>query len=397
MSAQEDNVEKELVSRDKAEALAKEYKSGPTTKPLPRKIKDIPHSLLSAEHIVDVVKETGLISPFYTGGGRNSRLKKAAYEGRIGRKAYIYNGDSTPRQTFDSNTDDFLKVPKNQIVFVECDLVFRLPEFIALRFNLQIRHVHRGLLLGTGPLIDPGFCGRLCIPLHNLTDEDYYLPKDEGIIWLEFTKTTSSPTAAQNPIGRPPLGRKFWGNIEEFLIKASEQYGYDKTKPKIPIRSSLPTMLLDTKLDVEKSAAAAQEAAVAAKAAKKSADTTRLIGIVSALGAAIGIITLWATYYTDMNQQYDTVRPRIERLEDKVSGHFHAIEVSAITDTETNTIVSDTSTKLKNSLARIEELESQNAQQKQENKELRERMDGLERLVQGQKPAPSDSDSAPQQ
>ena len=53
-----------------------------------------------------------------------------------------------------------LTVGANSIVFVECDLDFRLPDFIALRFNLQIRHVHRGLLLGTGPLVDPGYRGK---------------------------------------------------------------------------------------------------------------------------------------------------------------------------------------------------------------------------------------------
>jgi hypothetical protein len=44
------------------------------------------------------------------------------------------------------------------------------------------------LLLGTGPLVDPGFAGRLFIPLHNLTSEPYTLIGGEGLIWVEFTK-----------------------------------------------------------------------------------------------------------------------------------------------------------------------------------------------------------------
>ena len=65
-----------------------------------------------------------------------------------------------------------------------------LPEYIAVRFNLHIRHVHKGILLGTGPLVDPGFFGNLLIPLHNLTDNNYKLIGGEGFIWVEFTKVS---------------------------------------------------------------------------------------------------------------------------------------------------------------------------------------------------------------
>jgi len=292
-----DDIEELVLKREDAEALAKPYLPGQNTKDPPQQIKDIPHSLLSAEHIRLVVEETGLISPFYIKGGRKSRLKKAAYEGRIGDKAYIYNKDGALELIFERDSHDCLTVPKNQIVFVECDLDFRLPEFIALRFNLQIQHVHRGLLLGTGPLIDPGYWGKLCIPLHNLTDHDYHIPKDEGLIWLEFTKTTSTPDNAKDPLGRPPLGGEFFGDIKKFLDKASKQYG-----PKgVPIRSALPSMFNESK--------------DAAESAKKAAETTRNIGFVAGIAAIIGIVSLAVQYYSDMNTQFEMVRPRIEKLE----------------------------------------------------------------------------------
>lgn len=65
---------------------------------------------------------------------------------------------------------------------------FRIPDYIALRFNLQITHVHKGLLLGTGPLIDPGFEGKLLIPLHNFTLNKYTLYGGQDLVWIEFTK-----------------------------------------------------------------------------------------------------------------------------------------------------------------------------------------------------------------
>lgn len=242
------SVETVVLKREDADALATKYRPGPSASSPPKEIIDIPHSLLCAKHIELVVKKTGTIAPFHTGGGRKSRLKMSAYEGRIGDTAYIYDENGDLKKIFDRSKDENLRVPRNQIVFIECDLDFRIPEFIALRFNLQIQHVHRGLLLGTGPLIDPGYWGKLCIPLHNLTDEDYVIPKDEGIIWIEFTKTTSIPDDAQNPIGRPPLDAgAFFNDITVFLNKASKQYGVCG----VPIRSALPTMFLGAKKSAE--------------------------------------------------------------------------------------------------------------------------------------------------
>ncbi|NBB81755.1 MAG: hypothetical protein GVY36_20345 [Verrucomicrobia bacterium] len=86
--------------------------------------------------------------------------------------------------------DERLRVRRNSIVYVTTDETFLLPHYLAVRFNLHITLVHCGFLLGTGPLVDPGFCGQLLIPLHNLTNNDYEIKRGEEIIWVEFTKTS---------------------------------------------------------------------------------------------------------------------------------------------------------------------------------------------------------------
>jgi len=68
-----------------------------------------------------------------------------------------------------------------------------MPQYIAARFNLRITHVHQGLLLGTGPLVDPGFSGRILVPLHNLTDNDYVFMGGDSFIHVEFTKLNPLP------------------------------------------------------------------------------------------------------------------------------------------------------------------------------------------------------------
>lgn len=86
------------------------------------------------------------------------------------------------------SNDDHFDIPANSIVFVSPKTYFRVPPFLALRFNLHIKLVHRGLLLGTGPLVDPGFAGQLLIPVHNLTSHPVVIKANQGFIWVEITK-----------------------------------------------------------------------------------------------------------------------------------------------------------------------------------------------------------------
>jgi deoxycytidine triphosphate deaminase len=273
--------EQALVTREQGKALAKAWAEKP------EKL-NIPDTLLTSNDIIAVVEKTGLISPFFNSKeGRKSRLKKAAYEGRVGSKAYIFRDRNCPEPIFNRKNDDYLLVPKNSIVFVESDLDFRLPDFIALRFNLQIQHVHRGLLLGTGPLVDPGFWGKLCIPLHNLTDQDYEIPKEEGLIWLEFTKTTLATDKkddARVPLDATSHDEKGHWDIEKFLNKAAGQYRGHK----VPIKSSLPTMFNEAN-------ASAKQSAEDAKSALASAEQLRSLNTIAMVAAAIGLAALALT------------------------------------------------------------------------------------------------------
>ncbi|MER9223160.1 hypothetical protein NKI48_30585 [Mesorhizobium sp. M0644] len=195
----------------------------------------IPPSLLSATDIVEYVKKTAMISPFTIS---KEKLKHASYEACIGENSYIYGRSGFEKITLTS--DGYLRVPANEITFVESDITFRLPRYIAARFNLQIKHVHRGLLLGTGPLVDPGFRGKLLIPLHNLTSEDYYIHKTDGFIWLEFTRTTYDQDRKE-PYGNYPDYKKI-SDGRNWLRKASYN---EHLKREIPVRSSIRPLFVD--------------------------------------------------------------------------------------------------------------------------------------------------------
>lgn len=288
----ENGSEKKILSRDDARKLAEDHRELGQPDPFP----NIPPSLLSAHHIKEYVMKTGAIVPFYVGGGRHSRLKKASYEGRIGKSAYVYNKQGRLESL---EFAEELKVEANSIVFVECDLDFRLPNYIALRFNLQIRHVHRGLLLGTGPLVDPGYWGKLCIPLHNLTDEDYSISLDDGLIWVEFTKTTAEQNGAGD-LGRAPLDKidGYW-NIREFVERAARPR--QGTGESVPIRSSI-SKVIDR----------AGKAADRAKTAERSASRLTWGGLIAAVVLVVGIATFMVTVY-------DSLAPRVDDLQSRFS------------------------------------------------------------------------------
>lgn len=330
---------------------------------------EIAPSLLSSEHIKKYVKATGLIAPFSADTSKNGRLKKASYAGRLGEIAYNFEvpNDKEKKSGNDLKTlwksgEGNLILPPNSIVFVECDLEFRLPNFIALRFNLAITHVHRGLLLGTGPLVDPGFWGKLCIPLHNLTDEPYEISKEDDLIWLEFTKTTSSEES-----GRLPSGSGYW-DIKKFIERAQKQV--DEQKDRVGIRSGISQALADSKTAntlVKVAEKAAKKASASATEAKNKLDASikssffwGTIGVLfTIVSVAAAFTTLTAMYYSDMNAQFKDIRPSIESLEESFKGHTDSLDVAGQSEDEAKASISKLSgmvTDLNKSIAGITSL-----------------------------------------
>lgn len=159
-----------------------------------RKYKDrdpfpsIAPALLNSADIADYAAHTGMIFPFDP-----SRLGPASYEMILGGE-YLYWDEKGKKCTCnDIKKGDKLVLIENSITYVSVRETFRIPNYIALRFNLRVKHVHSGLLLGTGPLVDPGFHGNLMIPIHNLTNNQYTIKPGEELISVEFTKVSQNP------------------------------------------------------------------------------------------------------------------------------------------------------------------------------------------------------------
>ncbi|MGH7205604.1 MAG: hypothetical protein ACREI2_05285 [Nitrospiraceae bacterium] len=227
--------------------------------PFPR----IGPSLLNSADIEDYVRMTGMLHPFNRG-----KLKSASYEAAIRGRCIWWDAKGEQCEVQLQKEGDEFRLEANSIAFVQVEPYFRLPNYIALRFNLKITHVHRGILLGTGPLVDPGFVGRLLIPLHNLTTNPYRFRYGDGLIWIEFTKTSVFPEWVQDKETAVGLTRK--GSFHPFPEPKHDLPPEDylrKASPHKPIRSSIP----ESKED-------AREARVLAKRAHDHVQTLQLAG-----------------------------------------------------------------------------------------------------------------------
>ncbi len=286
-----------------------------TTDPYP----SISPALLNSADIEDYVRAAGLVDPFNL-----DKLKPASYEADFLGEVYHWPDNETAFTIDKIEKGRKFTIRKNSIVFVHLATKFCLPSYIALRFNLKITLVHRGLLLGTGPLVDPGFRGRLLIPLHNLTSEDCSLIGGEGLIWIEFTKLSGNKEwggdgadRSHDAEGRKGTYKYFSENKKDI---SPEKY-LSQASPHAPIASSIPYLLDDAK-----------------RLSQDSSSLLRQIRRYGIVGGAIGVVTLalgiGALLYqgyslvSDANNYVNTLRKDMDVTERKLDRQTALIEQS---------------------------------------------------------------------
>jgi deoxycytidine triphosphate deaminase len=261
---------------------------------------DIFPSLLTASQIANYARVTGLVHPF-----DEAFLKGATYEVGISGCAYWWDQNNKKHvDVVSTNTDEIVLSP-NSITFVETDIDFRLPQYIAARFNLHIKLVHRGLLLGTGPIVDPGFRGKLLIPLHNLTSSPYTITAGEKIVWVEFSKTLFGSTSADEGYLNHPLKFRVFPESKRWL--RAPQY-LTKSNAGNPIVSSISGFIGDVEQRVQ-----------AVESRVRTLQILAYIGII--LTVILSLYSSWSLYNSalDIIKAYevgeDSLESRVERLE----------------------------------------------------------------------------------
>ena len=139
--------------------------------------------ILLSNRIHEFCEQNLLISEQY----KPENLRPASYTLRVG-EDYIDSEGNKRRLT---DEEDTIVFKKNSIVFVSTKEKLDLPYYIVARFNLRVNWVYDGILLGTGPQVDPGFTGNLSCPLYNLTNSDITIRRDQDFATIDFEKTTT--------------------------------------------------------------------------------------------------------------------------------------------------------------------------------------------------------------
>lgn len=259
--------------------------------------------MLSADRIRAYHYAVGrMIRPF-----QEERLKPASYELTLGPR-WLLNGEVrylTPEQPL-------LEIPPNSIVFASMREMLLLPHWLAGRFDLAIAFIYKGLLLGTGPQVDPGFKGVLSCPLHNISARPIVLKYGEPFAKMDFTKTSFSNPAL------PTLASE--SQLYELAAKG-ELEGYDGTDRVLwtQEKNFRPPILFaeDVKLVRSSLLDLGQKIKKARKQVGKFGRRLRRgeIGIAIGLVALVlGIGTFMVTY---VNRQVDDAqsRPELQRLQ----------------------------------------------------------------------------------
>jgi deoxycytidine triphosphate deaminase len=140
--------------------------------------------VLTSEHIRRYHEAVGrMIRPFDPG-----LLKTASYELTLGTHHVVEGEDCVLTED-----ERKLRLPPNSLSFVSMQQVLLLPHYLVGRFDLAIKFIYRGLLLGTGPQVDPGFQGALSCPLHNISNDEIVIELGESFAKIDFAKTVPRP------------------------------------------------------------------------------------------------------------------------------------------------------------------------------------------------------------
>jgi deoxycytidine triphosphate deaminase len=283
----ENTIDSRIIAKTE-ETVIKDFKKTSLYDPLPH----IPPALLNHTDIKRYILTSGIIYPFIP-----KNLTGATYKVPLLGDIYYWEADENnqfQKRHVHFNNESIIKkekitLKKNSISYFHISTTFRVPYYLVYRFNLTVSLAQKGLLLGTGPIVDPGFEGRIMIPIHNLTSKDYELEAGSGLIRIEFTKL--SPNEAydiKNEISLETYNYKF---PEEAKYWDENKYFKDINNNN-PIISSIPGSIQL----VEEKAIKAEEKAIKAEekasSAEKSATSIRNITLGSAI---IGIVAIGAS------------------------------------------------------------------------------------------------------
>ena len=182
-------------------------------------------------------------------GYSKKRVRPASYTLTIGPE---YVDSAGRRRKLSEGNESYFYMEPNSIVYVSTAESLNLPFYIAARFNLRVKWVYRGILLGTGPQVEPGFRGHLSCPLFNLTDLPIKIELSKEFATIDFERTTDFGAGAEWTVLRDGVKTmeeldKVEAKGESFLLFKQEPFKPLRHLPDHDIVSSLVKMQMEVK------------------------------------------------------------------------------------------------------------------------------------------------------
>jgi len=122
-------------------------------------------------------------------------LQPASYDLRVGASAF----SSSSKQTIDVGKRGVLVIDPGEFAVVETLETVGLDARTAAQIGLRSEYARRGLLMLSGPQVDPGFKGVLVVRVVNLAPNAIGLPYEAPFLTAQFFRLAS-------PVARPYQG-----------------------------------------------------------------------------------------------------------------------------------------------------------------------------------------------
>jgi len=137
--------------------------------------------VLLSDRIKHYCKKYKLIDPF----DENDLLKPAGYDLTVG-----YNASIRGERIALNENSPSLKIGPYEVAIIETQETLNMPAFLIGRWNIRVQRAYEGLLWVGGAQVDPGFRGRLCCPIYNLSNKTVPLRFGEKLAMIDFVTTT---------------------------------------------------------------------------------------------------------------------------------------------------------------------------------------------------------------
>lgn len=129
-----------------------------------------------------------------------AKLEPASYDARVGTWAF----SSSSKEKINLSQKGVLIIEPGEFAVLESRERIELNNSTAAQLGLRSEYARRGLLMLSGPQIDPGFIGVLVVRMINLAPKPIALPYEAPFLTLQFFRLSS---AVQKSYSGPQQGQ----------------------------------------------------------------------------------------------------------------------------------------------------------------------------------------------